>query len=429
MDSDSAPHRAARLDRACLVAAFALPIGWFFIYDHFRPDYLVDESGHLGAIYHFFEGKPGWPEQMTMLPGYHFIVVALWELHPPLKLLTLARLVSLLFALGGLAAFTFARRRLHRTAAHPEPAEGSGRATLLLALLPILQPFTGMAYTDVPALACILAAFAAQLSHHRILAAVGFAIAALVRQTNLLWAAFVLVFEWWRPGTLRRDFFRRIAVILVVLGLAALAIVWAGRFTVGSQTGTDLRPNVATLHFAALLVLFLGLPVWLAHLPDALRRGLRAARADPWRTLIVAGAALAAVTILVRTFANPHPWNRELTWPGNPFTLLRNWPLVGFDRFPVLRVASAVNIVLMAVALLLTLAAQVRRRELAFALLFGALLPFANNLVEPRYFIPGAAFFLLFLDLTRADMRRLLIWWGLLCAGHAPFVARGLSLW
>jgi hypothetical protein len=428
MDPASAPARAARLDRACLVAAFALTIGWFFAYDHFRPDYLVDESGHLGAIYHFLEGKSGWPEQMTMLPGYHYIVVALWKLHPPLQLLTLARLVSLLFALGGLAAFAFARHRLHRHAT-PGPGADPGRATLLLALLPILQPFTGMAYTDAPALACILAAFAAQLTHHRVLAAVGFAIAAVVRQTNLIWAVFVLPFEWCRPGMLRRDFLRRAAAILVVLALAALTIAMTGRFTVGTQTGTEVRPNVATLHVAALLVLLLGLPVWLAHLPATLRRGRRAAATDPWRALLVIGAALVAVLILTRTFANPHPWNRDLTWPGNTFTLLRNWPLVGLEQFPALRIASAVNIVLMAIALLLTLAAQPRRRELAFTLLFGALLPMANNLVEPRYFIPGAAFCLLFLELAAADTRRLLVWWGLLCAVHAPFVARGLSLW
>src|SRR5207244_3229380 len=144
MDSD----RESRLDRLCLAAAFGVTIVWFFVYNHFRPDYLVDESGHLGNIYHFLEGKPGWPEQMTMLPGYHFVVTALWQLHPPFRLLTLARLVSTLFSLGGLAAFAFAWRRIHGR--HP------GRATLLLALLPILQPFTGMAYTDAPALALVL---------------------------------------------------------------------------------------------------------------------------------------------------------------------------------------------------------------------------------------------------------------------------------
>lgn len=421
MDSAAPAARDPRLDRAWYFAAFAVTVVWFFIYDRFRPDYLCDESGHLEAIYHFLEHKPGWPEQMTMLPGYHYLVIALWKLHPPLKLLTLARLVSTLFALAGLAAFAFAWRRVHgKSAAH---------ATLLLALLPILQPFTGMAYTDAPALACILAAFAAQLADRRLLAVTGFAVSAVVRQTNLLWAAFVAPFEWWRPDAGRGDFLRRTGWIFGLLIAAAIAVLAAGRLTVGTQTGTELRPNVATLHAGALLVLLLGFPVWLWRLPTAMRYGLRAARSNPTRAIALVGTGVVAVVLLARTFANPHPWNRELHWPDTTFTLLRNWPLVAIEKSAGLRALSGANIVLMAVALLLTLRTQRHRRELAFALLFGALLPAANNLVEPRYFIPGVAFFLLFLDLDAADARRLTWWWALLCAVHAPFIAQGLSLW
>src|SRR5438874_1488153 len=125
--------RETRTGRLCLAAAYGLTLAWFFVFNHFRPDYLVDESGHLGNIYHFLEHKPGWPEQMTMLPGYHYIVAALWQLHPPVNLLTLARLVSTLTALLGLTAFASAWRRVHDSS--------PGRATLLLALLPICQPF------------------------------------------------------------------------------------------------------------------------------------------------------------------------------------------------------------------------------------------------------------------------------------------------
>lgn len=421
MDSARPPARDSRFERACLAAAFAVTVAWFLVYDQFRPDYLVDESGHLGAIYHFLEHKPGWPEQMTMLPGYHYTVIGLWNLHPPLKLLTLARLVSTVFALGGLAAFAFAWRRLHGRAPGP--------ATLVLALLPVLQPFTGMAYTDAPALACILAAFAAQMAQHRVIAGAGFAISALVRQTNLLWAAFVLPFEWWRAAAHRRAFLHRVTGIIFLLVLAALAVAFAGRITVGTQTGTELRPNIATLHAGALLLLLLGLPLWLLHLPAAGRTGLAAAKAHPLGAVVVSGAAVLLTVLLTRTFANPHPWNRELSWPDSTFTLLRNWPLVGMESSAALRVLSSANVVLMAGALWLVVRAQRYRRELAAAVLFGALLPLANNLVEPRYFIPGIAFFLLFLEVRAADRRWLTAWWALLCAAHAPFIARGLSLW
>ena len=433
------PARTTRVDRGCLAAAFALTLTWFFIYDHYRPDYLVDEPGHLGNIYHFIEGKPGWPEQMTMLPGYHFLVTALWQLHPPLKLLTLARLVASLSACLGLAAFALAWTRLHRRPASRTShladyrISSAGPVTLQLAVLPIFEPFTGLAYTDAPALAFALVAVAAHLWGHRALAALAFVPALLTRQTNLLWPAFLIAYELLRADAPRREFFYRTRWLLLLLSASAVAIAvalaTAGRLTPGTQTGNDLRFNPATLHFAGLLTLVLGLPTWFAAAPSAFRNFLAALRRRPGLTLALSAIALAAAVGLTLTFRNPHPWNRDLFWEGCTFTLLRNWPLVWLDSDPFLRASSGLNLVLMALALTLTISSQSYSLLLWLALGFGALQPFTNSLVEPRYFIPVAAFFLLFLDLTPATTRRLTFWWLLLCAVHAPFVACGLSLW
>lgn len=414
-----------RVHRACWAVAIVLTLGWALAFDHFRPDYLVDEPGHLGNIYHFLEGKPGWPEQMTMLPGYHYTVAALWHLHPPFKLLTLARLVAMGTAMLGLLAFGRAWTRLHGRPAGP--------AVLLLALLPILQPFTGLAYTDVPALAFALLGVGAHLASHRVASVLFFAAAVCFRQTNVIWAGFLVALEFFRLDAPRREFWERTRWLLFFLAACAVAVAAAlilvGRLTPGAQTGNDLRFNPASPHFAGLLVLLLGFPVWLAALPAAWGNFGRALRARPAITLAVATAALAVAALLALTFANPHPWNRDLSWDGCTFTLLRNWPLVWLDTHPWLRVISGLNVVLMGVALALTFARQSRRRELWLALAVGALLPLTNGLVEPRYYIPVAAFVLLFLDLAPVQVRRLACWWLLLCAVHAPFIAAGRSLW
>jgi hypothetical protein len=414
-----------RAHRTCCVAAGALTLAWFFIFDHFRPDYLVDEPGHLGNIYHFLEGKPGWPGQMTMLPGYHFTVAALWQLHPPLKLLTLARLVTTVTALLALFAFARAWTRLHGRPAGP--------AVLLLALLPIVQPFTGLAYTDVPGLAFTLLAVGAHLAGYRATGALLFGAAVCLRQTNVIWAGFLVAYEFLRPDVPRREFFQRTRGLLLFLLVCAVAIaaalVSAGRLTPGAQTGNDLRFNPASLHFAGLLTLFLGLPIWLTAAPAALGGFIGALRSRPAFTLCLTAVALTAAAALAHTFANPHAWNRDLFWDGCSFTLLRNWPLVWLDTHPWLRAASGLNVVLMALALAVAFARQPHRRELWLALATGALLPLTNGLVEPRYFIPVAVFVLLFLDLAPATVRRLTWWWLLLCASHAPFIAAGRSLW
>jgi hypothetical protein len=173
----------------------------------------------------------------------------------------------------------------------------------------------------------------------------------------------------------------------------------------------------------------LGMPVWLKHAPAILLRVLAYVRAFPGRTAMCFALGAAMIALLTVTFANPHPWNRDLFWDGCTFTLLRNWPLDVMDRYLVVRAASALNVVLMFATLIAFVRHQSHRRELWLALAAGAALPLTNNLVEPRYFIPGAAFVLLFLEIDRIDARWLAIWWAMLCALHAPFVAAGLSLW
>lgn len=415
---------AARATRAYwlyLAAACGLTLAWFLIYNSAMPHHgLVDEPGHLGDVEHFLQQKPGWP-WMTMLPGYHYLVVTLWKLDPPCTLITLTRFVTTVFALIGLGVFTWTWRRLHPQA---DPV-AAGRATLLLALLPILQPFTGMAYTDAPALTLIFAGVAAHFSGRPVLATVIFFISAVFRQTNLLWVVFVIACDVLDRGAAWRDLVRRHIGHVLLLVAAALIVLNVGRLTLATDTGNAAQPNIANLHLGAVLVLVLGLPVWLAHLPST----LRAARPKPARTFTLVVVGLAVAAGLALTFANPHIWNRELFWTGERFTLLRNWPLVYMERYPWLRVASGLNIVLMATALALVINRQAHRRHLWLALLFGLALPGVNGLVEPRYFIPAAGFFLLFAELPRADARRLLVWWAVLCAVHAPFVAEGVSLW
>lgn len=406
-------------------AAGAVTAAWFLVFNRSRPDYLVDEGGHLGNVYHLLEGKPGWPEQMTMLPGYHAVVALVWRLHPPVALLTLARLIAAASALLALWGFGRAWTRLHGGPAGP--------MVLLLALLPILQPFAALAYTDMPALGLALLGVAAQMEGRRVPAVLALTAAILVRQTSVIWVVLLLGWEWCRAEEGRRgrgEATRWLWGLLVACGgAAALAWAVAGRLTPGTQTGNDLRFNPANLHLGGGLALLLGLPLWLAGLPAGWR-WFRAA----WRTRPVAVpcwllAALAAAGGLAVGFSNPHPWNRELRWEGVTFTLLRNWPLVALDAIPWLRLVSGLAIVLVATAIGWAAWRQPRRRELVWAMVCGGGLPLTNGLAEPRYWLPLAAMLLLLVNLSGETWRRLALWWGALCLIHAPFVAAGLSLW
>lgn len=401
--------------------AVSVPVVWFLGYHFLGRGPLVDEAGHLAAIQHFLAGQAGWPVGMPMLPGYHFLVVSLAETGRSPDLLLLARLVTTTLWLLGLAAFAFAWRRLHGAPA--------GGMTLLLALFPLAQPFSAMAYTDLPALALVLAGVWAHLRGWRAFAALVFAGAVAMRQTSLVFVALLLAHEGLQPGTGPRTWLRR-GAWLAGLGLAvAGAALAAGRLTLGEGHGNEFRFNPAGVHFAALLVLGFGLPLWLARAPAAARWLVGRCGERPLPCAAAGALAALAAGLLAWQFTNPHPWNRELFWPEHAFTLLRNWPLVWIDQHPWLRVLSGLNVVAMALAVGGFCARQPYRWQLALALGVGSLPAFANSLVEPRYFIPAAALALLFTRLSSGEWRRLAVWWAALAVVHAPFVAAGWSLW
>ena len=298
----------------------------------------------------------------------------------------------------------------------------------------------------MPALALLLCAARAQFSGRSwtaaaLLALALLALACLVRQTNVVWAPFFILWEIFRappPATVPAPPYWRRALTtaitragghLVVLAATAAIILIAGRFTPGTVNGNTLRPNPAAFTFAALLFVTLGLPVWLAHLRPALAGFASAARRRPVFAALWLTTAAVIIGLIAATYTNPHPWNRDLGWDGVRFTLLRNWPLIYIDRLPVLRIATGLTVVFAALALAHLCRAQRHGRVLALTLPFAAALLGSNYLVDPRYTLAPAAFILLFTAVSRHDFLLLAAWWTLMALAHDPFILTGYSLW
>lgn len=428
--AELSPAISAQANRWCWGLAFGVTLLWFALYAPWVGRGTCDEPGHFEVIQHFVEGRPGWPDLLPYPPGYHY--AAIWLSFGAPTYLS-ARLVTFGFSLVMLASFGAAWRAYHH-----EPA---GPGVLLLALLPILQPYTAMVYTDAPALALVCAAWWAHLTGRGWLAALFLAGACFIRQTSIIWGSFFLAREMlpaWSAaaGTVAdkakaalRAAWARGQGLILLHGLVAGVILYAGRLTPGTQHGNALQANPANLHFGAVLVFLLGLPLWLRAAPAAAVSLARAARAHPTRTGALLLAGLALVAGLAFTFRNPHVWNRDLWWPDATFTLLRNWPLVYADRWPALRWLASLLVVLMAVGLVRAALSRREGGELALVALFSGVLLGTNGLIEPRYFITPIVFWLFVSRRSHGPWLVLAAWWALLCAVHAPFVIRILSLW
>jgi hypothetical protein len=420
-----------RFSRLCLLAAFGLTLLWAGIYIAFARSELCDEPGHVAAAEHYAAGLPGWPS-LPHPPAYHLFVNALSLGHPDI---VTARATSTVFALLGLVSFAGAWRRLHQTDAGPP--------TLVLALLPILQPFTAMAYTDVTSLAWLLCAWWAQVSGRFFRAAALMGVACLVRQTNVIWAAFFVAWEALRALDAASDSTQRWRVAasaawtrgrwhLLVIALGALVVLALGRFTPGTDHGNEPKPNIAAFHGAAWLALVFGFPVWLFRGPRPVSSSRAPTTWGAKRGFICAGASVLVVGLLAVTFNNPHEWNQLLWWGtriGKPYLLLRNWPLLQVDAHFWLRIVSGVSVVAVVGMTVVVFQRQPHRHALWLVLLFGAVLLATNSLVDPRYYITPAAFLLCLLKLEPRTYLWLAAWFALLCALHDPFIVMGKSLW
>lgn len=419
------PAREVWADRGFFFAAVLVIFTWFMVVWRFAPDGICDERVHMVDIAFFHSGQPGWPEEMPMTPGYHFLGVVAKKLLPTIRSTSQGRLVTFGMTMLGFAGFALLWRHVH--------GRPAGRAVLLLALYPLFLPYSTLVYTDVPALALVLCATWAQFTGHRVVAILALIGAVAIRQTYLAWAGFLIAWEIFRPDAPRREVLRRCLWLLLLLASAVAVVLVVGRLTPGTRPSNHLRPNPGILHIAALILLLFGLPVWLRRLPEAAQWLRGAVRAAPRKALALLLVALALAVGLTLTYDNFHPWNRVLVWgstrPAPSFSSLTSWPLVGMERYVALRFLLSLNVVVMAGVLILIFSRQPRRLELCLVAGFGLTIALTNSLVEPRYLLPTAVFLLLFLEIPWRDARLLIPWWSAVAIIYAPFIVNLYSLW
>jgi len=398
----SARHAILRDARLPGMAAHALAVAtllaWFVAFNRWRPTTFYDESSHLKAMRAIAVGDFGLHPELPMFPGYHWVVVVLSR---PFGIdLSIARLTSLGFAIGGTLLYSATRRRL---------VHDDRLAPLRFAWLPLLLPFTAMAYTDVPAVVLVLGAVWAVTRDRPLESALWLAAACAVRQTNVIWALFlvgwVTLDRWPSLAAIARST-AGYAVVVAGCGVVFLAL---GRVQAYPVEGQEVMVNFNHLFVVAPLALVLWWPIWQARLPSDLRR-LRVAGS---RYPVVLGVALIAVFGIGAWLAGDY----AIAHPGNAFTgyFVRNEPLLWMRDSLGLR-ALGIALAFVAVFLVVSLVwAQPNRRLLVLVLVLGAVSVALHGLVDPRYYLVPSVLLGLFIELERAVERRLVIWQGALC--------------
>jgi alpha-1,2-glucosyltransferase len=335
-----------------------------FVAFHDNPLH-VDERVHYPQIVIFARGYTRLDPRLTMVPGYHALLGSMAWAVDAFSVRTI-RFFNFIVGLAAVAAFYFSAKA--RQARDPMVS------TLQFAFLPIAFPLFFLIYTDITSLLFVLL-MVLSAAHKRPRQAGLFGlISCLIRQTNVVWVAFVLIWSYveengwtWAPvkQTLGKYWVFLLTGALFVAFLVANRGVAIG--DAGAHPATSL--HLGNVFFLLFLSFFLFVPFFAARHREALSP-LRA-----WPGWF--GLGVLFVTFWLG-FSVDHPYNTQLAEP-----FLRNDVLTFFSSTWLSRLLLFVPV---ALAVLSLRTVRLRRHWwllYPFTILF--LLP--AWLIEQRYYL------------------------------------------
>jgi alpha-1,2-glucosyltransferase len=230
------------------------------------------------------------------LPGYEAVLAAIGR---ALGLATLPawRVASALISLPTVYFF-------YRLAEARDPASAPLR-TAQVFVLPVLFPYFFLLYTDAFSLCVVLAALWLHTRGRPRWAALVAAAAICVRQSNVVFVAWLAARSYGearRRGehSFRRVFFDHAIPLAAIAGFAGFALINHG-FAVGDRGMHPMTVSFGNTWLALFLAFGLFLPMGLARLPAA----VTAVRGSRWRLLGLLGCVL----VLCLRLGAPHPYN------------------------------------------------------------------------------------------------------------------------
>jgi DIE2/ALG10 family len=335
---------------------------------------IVDEQVHFVQAQYFARGNWQIHPELSTWPTVNVIVAApLWLFG--VESLTVARVTIAAFAV--IAAVGF-----FRLAAHFDQ-QSSAIKTAQFFLLPIVLPYCGLVYTDIPALAAIIWMAWAAVRQRFIVFTVAAVLAIAFRQGNIVWVVMGLaLYAYEMPRTATSSRADRLSM-LVVFGIVTIAswtlIVWhLGGIALTTSTqeahpiGLHGLPNI---EFAIGLGGLLFAPI----LWSTRARVLESLRRPRWALVLATIIVLISITFVVDHPYNTMPEviegflrNRILfalthTWLGWVFAVFAGFAAFTFAHTSFCRDAKPLKLPLYLIGL-------------------AALLPF--GLIEQRYYLP-----------------------------------------
>jgi alpha-1,2-glucosyltransferase len=334
---------------------------------------LADERVHYGQIVAFARGYSRIDPRLTMIPGYHALMASAAWMTGALST-NAVRFFTFVVGMSAVGAFYFASRA--------EQTRNPTLATLQFAFLPIAFPSFSLIYTDITSLLFVLLMVLAALKRRHGLAGLFGLLSCLIRQNNIVWVVFVLLWSYvsengwtWTP---LRQILSKYWVFLLTGMLFVVFVAVNGGVALGDVNAHPLSSlHLGNVFFLLFLSFFLFLPVFWARRREALA---------PLRTWPGRLGLAVLFAVFWFGFDVDHPYNTQ--W-GDLY--MRNAVLIFFTSTWFLKLLLFVPIALAVLSLMVAPLRQHGWLLYPFTILF--LLP--SWLIEQRYYLIPLSLFLL----------------------------------
>jgi alpha-1,2-glucosyltransferase len=262
-----------------------------------------DESVHMQQIQNYCAGGREQNVRLTMFPGVHALAATVGTAFGDCSWKTVRRFETVM----GLAATALALGVLLSLNSQFPIARA-----LQFYYFPIAFPFQFLVFTDVPALACSIAALLSMVRRRWLLASMFATLAIGLRQTNVVVPLFVSVIALLQHDKTGRivawvfAYLRKVWLNALALAAFALFVWYNGGVAVGDRGRHAVGFHVGNVYFALALSWFIALPINLENLWKY--------RAKLASYGFVAALVIAFVVYLV-WFKVDHPFNMKTRVP------------------------------------------------------------------------------------------------------------------
>lgn len=274
---------------------------------------LIDEGYHFNQIQRFISGNWTLNPELSVVPGYHFV---LFLLSRALNVSGLVSIKVLSFLISIISIPVFFK------IAHSIDPKNAVVKTLQFSFLPVMFPFFSLLYSDIFSLTLVLLSLYLLQKNHTALSSIIGLVSIAVRQTNIVWFVFIYMLFYIKRYGLRISWSNLKAYLLRnVYAVAGLIIfLMFVYFNGGIVTGArSMQPagffSPVNIYFLLFLFTPLFLPSNLCYLPKIL------AFFEKHKLAIISAITVGCMFFLY-TFNNSHPWNQYTFFLRNQLLIL-----------------------------------------------------------------------------------------------------------